>query len=98
MHKVNISYLKNNLSAILAKLNSYASVVIMDREAPVAVLYPYTSKNSADIGHLADLERKGILRRSHKQLDLKLLKSKPPRLLQEVDVSQMLINDRKSTT
>lgn len=60
MHAATISETKNNLSALLDRVRAGESVVILDRDRPVARIVPV---READDAHLADLERRGLLRR-----------------------------------
>lgn len=60
MHIATISETKNNLSALLDRVRAGESVVILDRDRPVARIVPV---READDAHLADLERRGLLRR-----------------------------------
>lgn len=95
--KVKISFLKNNLSAILAKLGASTEVLVMDRNTPVAVLRAFAPGQGLgkDDEILASLERQGILRRGAKKLDLKHF-PKPVKLNKDLDAVGMLIQDRES--
>lgn len=62
MEKATISELKNRLSAYLAKVRAGASVVILDRDKPIARLERVDPAHQGD-DRLARLERAGIIRR-----------------------------------
>jgi len=60
MKRANISYVKNNLSKLLAEVRSGESILIVDRDVPVARLEPITNLEST-APRLAGLAREGIL-------------------------------------
>lgn len=98
MKTVNISYLKNNLSAIIAKLNAYGAVFIVDRDRPVAVLTPSNRYvNEKDDHRLKALSKKGLLIHQTNPLDSSLLKERPPKPKESVDAVSVLIEEREST-
>lgn len=61
MRQVNISTLKNNLSAILDTLEAQGPVIVVDRNRPVAELRQIPSTKIADDARIADLIRRGVL-------------------------------------
>jgi antitoxin (DNA-binding transcriptional repressor) of toxin-antitoxin stability system len=65
MRSVKIADAKNNLSRHLAYVKRGGRVRIFDRETPVADLVPVdvSTVSTADDQLLADLERKGLVRR-----------------------------------
>ena len=98
MKTVNISYLKNNLSAIIAKLNTYGAVFIVDRDEPVAVLTPSSRfANEKDENRLRALSKRGVLLHQTNLLDISLLSERPPRLSEQFDAVSMFIEEREST-
>lgn len=62
MNQVTISQLKNSLSAYLRKVAAGETVLILDRDKPVAQLQPVSNNTSAD-SRLLRLESAGVLRR-----------------------------------
>jgi prevent-host-death family protein len=61
-----IAELKNNLSRYLEHVRAGGSVLVLDRQQPVARLVPVKTANPAqgkDEARLTDLERKGLARR-----------------------------------
>ncbi|MBI3818987.1 MAG: type II toxin-antitoxin system Phd/YefM family antitoxin [Planctomycetes bacterium] len=64
MKVVNVAEAKNNLSALLEQVRRGSRIRIMNRGTPVADLVPVEiTKGSEDEAFLADLERRGIIRR-----------------------------------
>ena len=63
MLRVTISQLKNSLSAYLKKVRSGETVLVLDRNEPIAVL-ERVKPNERPEGRLARLEQAGVLRRS----------------------------------
>jgi prevent-host-death family protein len=60
---------KNNLSKLLKKVRHGESVLILDRNIPVARLEPLPSgSKEADEARLAELERQGLLKRGKGRL------------------------------
>lgn len=62
MEKATISQLKNHLSRYLRKVRSGASILVLDRDEPVARLEAVTG-GAAPSERLARLERAGLVRR-----------------------------------
>lgn len=69
MIEINISTLKNQLSAILKKVRRGEEVLVMDRNEPVAKLVRAgaSDKPHDEEAHLLDLERRGIITRATKK-------------------------------
>lgn len=66
MEKVTVSKLKNELSAYLRKVRGGASVLVFDRDVPIARLVPLEASTGQDAGdedRLARLEAEGLVRR-----------------------------------
>lgn len=70
MIQVNISTLKNQLSAYLRKVKKGEEVLIMDRDRPVAKIstVSHTEHLGDDEALLNELERRGVIRRATKPL------------------------------
>jgi len=65
MKKAGIAELKNNLSRYLDQVKNGESILVLDRNRPVAQIIPFqkaTVRGQED-GRLARLERKGLIRR-----------------------------------
>jgi len=91
MEKTNISNLKNRLSAYLRKVRSGESVLVLDRNRPIARIERVGGIADAD-GRLARLEAAGLVRRPTRPLPLKLLKAPAPDSRQSV--LQALLEER----
>lgn len=83
MKRVKIAELKNHLSRYLDQVRSGESVLVLDRDQPIAQLVPLARATGRSRGHderLARLERQGLIRRGSGGLPDWLGKRKPPRL------------------
>jgi prevent-host-death family protein len=69
MKRSSISETKNQLSALIDRVRNGESIVITDRNRPVAQLVPVAEQSGApsDV-RLATLERAGIVRRARKPM------------------------------
>ena len=66
MKTASISQTKNQLSALIDQVRQGETIVITDHDRPVAKLVPAQAENSEEVaGALANLERKGIIRRGN---------------------------------
>ena len=63
MERATISQVKNGLSAYLRKVRAGQSVLILDRDQPVAVLQAVDGEVAPE-GKLIRLEQRGLVRRS----------------------------------
>lgn len=98
MIQVNISTLKNQLSAILRKVRKGEEVLVMDRDRAIARLAAVRDSDlsSSDDQLLKDLERRGIIRRAEKPLpSAKWLRRNLIRLPKGVSVVQALLDERR---
>ena len=98
MKIASISQTKNQLSAILDRVRHGETVLIVDRDQPVARLEPVTGAADGDQeGRLARLERAGLVRRGRGTLSAALLKDTPPAPeTASVDIVVALIEERRS--
>jgi prevent-host-death family protein len=64
MEKVTISQLKNSLSAYLKKVRAGQTVLILDRNEPIAILERVNRFSLTDDERLARLEQAGLIKRS----------------------------------
>jgi antitoxin (DNA-binding transcriptional repressor) of toxin-antitoxin stability system len=94
MKSYNISYLKNNLSAILVKLiKGGGAVRVLDRNTPIAIIYPYTEQNP--IQKLSELEEQGIIMRATQAVPDTFFSANRPKPPKNVDIVKILIEDRE---
>jgi prevent-host-death family protein len=97
MKRAKIAELKNNLSRYLEHVKAGGTVVVLERDRPVAQIVPWTSRNAeagSDEERLLRLERQGLIRRGTGGLPDWLGTRKPPRL--RGSVLQDLLKDRKA--
>jgi prevent-host-death family protein len=92
MEKVTISQLKNRLSAFLKKVRAGQTILVFDRDQPVARLERIKDEGCPD-DRLSRLERNGLLRRSTGRLPLETLQSPAPEAKQSV--VQALLDERQ---
>lgn len=83
MKKARIAELKNHLSRYLDHVRGGGSVLVLDRDQPVAQIVPLQSATRAagsQKERLARLERRGLIRRGAGGLPEWLGRRRPPRL------------------
>ena|SRR2546422_10220738 len=81
MKQARISEFKNHLSRYLALVRRGEVIRILDRDRPVAQLVPIVDPiGGRPVGAeaLADMERKGLIRRASGRLDPAILRRDPP--------------------
>ena len=66
MKTATISEAKNHLSELLARVKQGETVLILDRDKPVARIVPIEVTDRTDDERLADLARRGVIRRAAK--------------------------------
>ena len=77
MERVTISQLKNNLSTLLRKVRAGKTVLILDRNRPVARITRIGGQGHSN-DRLAHLERQGLLRRALRPFPREMLEKPPP--------------------
>ena len=77
MYKATISEVKNHLSAYLKKVRAGETILILDRDEPVARIEPAVATDDLD-GHLARLVREGLVKPPTKPVPIGLLESPAP--------------------
>jgi prevent-host-death family protein len=94
--KATISQTKNHLSALLDQVRHGETILIVDRDRPVARLEPVYAPGPEDSeGRLARLERAGLLRRGRPAPVEMVLKKRPPRPRKGGDVLRALLKERR---
>jgi prevent-host-death family protein len=79
--RAKIAHLKNNLSRYLEHVRGGGSVLVLDRDRPVARLVPLSSSGTRGASErLARLERQGLIRRGTVGRPSSLAARKPARL------------------
>ena len=96
MKAVTISETKNNLSALLDRVRAGETVLILDRETPVAKLVPVRSgKDAGQNLRLGRLEREGKIRRGTGKPSPAVLRSLPARPASGADLLKALLEERE---
>ncbi len=96
MKVATISQTKNQLSALLDRVRHGETILIVDRNRPVARLEPVvTAEGDDEDGRLSRLERAGLIRRGRKSTGDEVLKKRPPRAVKGGDILQALLADRE---
>ena len=84
MKRANIAELKNNLSRYLDYVKAGGTVLVLERDRPVAQIVALSRsrmpRRSRDEARLNRLERRGVIRRGSGGLPEWLGKRRPPRL------------------
>ena len=97
MKKAGIAALKNNLSRYLDQVRGGESILVMDRNQPVAKIVPLPSAErglDSDDDRLSRLERKGLIRRASASGRNWLEKRRPVKV--KGSVLKDLLNERRS--
>jgi prevent-host-death family protein len=92
MEKATISEIKNRLSAYLKKVKAGQSILILDRDQPVARLVRVEREQHPD-DRLTRLERAGLVRRATQPVPIKALKSPAPKA--KSGVLRALLEERR---
>jgi prevent-host-death family protein len=92
MQKATISELKNRLSAYLDRVRAGETVLIYDRDQPIARLESIEADAAPD-EHLVRMERAGLIRRASAPVPIKSLRKAGPR--SKRSVAQALIEERR---
>jgi prevent-host-death family protein len=96
MKQATISYTKNNLSKLLERVKRGETVTILDRTKPVARLTPVPSTGKTALDRrLAELERRGLIRRGTGKLPDWILKEPPPGAASGFSLSEAIIRERE---
>lgn len=92
MEKATISDLKNRLSAYLKKVRAGQTVLVMDRDEPIARIERIAPGGQAD-DRMSRLERAGLVRRATRRLDVAALRRDMPRA--QRSVLEALLEERR---
>lgn len=92
MKKAKVAELKNGLSRYLAHVKRGGTVLVFERDQLVARIVPATNDRSSD-DRLAELERRGIIRRGKGDFGAWLRKHRPVRVR---GVLKALLEERRS--
>jgi antitoxin (DNA-binding transcriptional repressor) of toxin-antitoxin stability system len=92
MKRATISQLKDRLSAYLKLVKSGETILVLDRDEPVARIERVDCESHPE-GALSRLERAGLVRRATRRIPLKLLRAKAPK--SKASVVEALLQDRE---
>jgi antitoxin (DNA-binding transcriptional repressor) of toxin-antitoxin stability system len=92
MEKATISQIKDRLSAYLRKVRAGQTILILDRDRPVARLERVGEDAPTD-DRLTRLEQAGLLRRATRRLSVERLRA--PALRTESSLLQALLEERR---
>ncbi|HEX4696997.1 MAG TPA: type II toxin-antitoxin system prevent-host-death family antitoxin [Candidatus Udaeobacter sp.] len=96
MMTTSLTEAKNNLSKLIKKVRHGESVLIFDRNIPVARLEPLPPGSSeADEARLAELERHGVLKRGKDKVPKDFWKRLRPKL--KGSAVEALLQERRET-
>jgi prevent-host-death family protein len=96
MEKVTISQLKNSLSAYLKKVRAGQTVLILDRNEPIAVLERVNKLSLTDDERLARLEQAGLIKRSKTSNPLAAMRGYKP-IKSKASVVEALLEERRES-
>jgi prevent-host-death family protein len=97
MKMASISETKDRLSALIDRVRHGETVVITDRNVPVARLEPAVGSRATDTaGRLARLERAGVLRRGRGGPAREILATPPPTAERGASALRALLEERES--
>jgi prevent-host-death family protein len=98
MKTATLSETKNGLSALLDRVRHGESILIMDRNQPIARLEPVLSVGDAgqDEGRLARLERAGVIRRARRNRLEEIVRVPPPAPEPGGDIVAAVLEERRS--
>ena len=77
MKKAMISVAKNTLSRLIDEVKRGESILILDRDTPVARLEPFVADPAGTTDRMADLVRRGIVAPPRKPLDTAAFLARP---------------------
>ena len=95
MNTATITEAKNQLSALIDRVKSGESILILDRGVPVARLEP-VSPYTDPTGRLSRLERAGVMTIGAAPPPLELLRSPAPTLAPGTSSVQVLVRERRA--
>ncbi len=98
MATVSISETKAKLSALLDRVKAGETVTITDRGVPVAQLVPLNGSEDVDWdARMESLERRGLIRRPKKKLDMRAFLDAHPPVQVEGSVLEDLLEERRTS-
>ena len=93
MKTATISQTKNQLSALLDLVRHGETILIVDRDLPIARIEPVLASDPHS--RLARLERTGFVRRGSGKAAASILTTRPPRPRDGADILKALLDERE---
>lgn len=98
MNTATISFTKNNLSALLDRVRHGETITILDRDKPVARIVPIErTSDTAWEARLAELERRGVLRRGTGKVADWILREPPPKPSSGYSIVDEVLREREES-
>jgi prevent-host-death family protein len=94
MGTATITQAKNQLSALIDRVQAGETIVILERGRPVARLEPVAAYPDPT-GRLARLERAGLIKIGIKPPPIELMRQPPPKLPPGVSALEALLEERR---
>jgi prevent-host-death family protein len=95
MKRATISQTKNRLSALLELVKRGEEVLILERDTPIAKIVPVEGLGRRDLdAKLAELERRGVIKRPRRKPDPLLLQRLGPPPKADGDILEALLAER----
>ncbi len=94
MKNASISSAKNGLSALIDRVRRGETIIITDRNRPVAQLSPLAPDLSTDSARITEMERSGLIKRGRPGPSKGLLQRLPPMPTTTANVLRALLLDR----
>jgi prevent-host-death family protein len=95
--RATISETKNNLSALIRRVKKGETILILDRDTPVARLEPVRPGDASDEEKLDRLERAGVIRRGTGKLPAAFFDEPLPRARKGASIVKALLRDREES-
>ena len=96
MKKATISQTKNKLSLYIDAVKHGETIIILDRDVPVAKLEPLGRPGEDELDtHLCQLERTGLLRRKKCDLPKDFFQRDRPKIKEDSGIIDALLKDRE---
>lgn len=93
MRTSNISYLRNHLSDVLAYVREGETVIVLDRNKPIARLAPYCTGEAAMTERMKELQQLGLLAHGPSREAEPL--PPPIRIAEPIDLTCIIREDRE---
>jgi len=96
MKSTSVTKAKNNLSALIEQVRAGNTIVITDRNRPVAKLSPIESADKTEDQRLDELERQGLITRGRGKLPKEFFTLPRPKLKAGETLLEALLDERRN--